>query len=133
MTKRGNVNGGSETRGPKLNENRRSLKVVSQVMKKATVPERKTEERERGRRAKREKVGKREMSLNFPLGSFEDMKYEYNRDTMIVRETFVKLLSSPSMTAIFAFAFAFIKFQCMIYIESKRILKMYFYTFVISL
>lgn len=61
-------------RGPKSKEKRASLKVASQVMKKAVMPERMAVERKRGRATKREKIGRRERSLNLPLGILETMK-----------------------------------------------------------
>lgn len=74
VANRGNENGGWETKGPESKEKRRSLKEASQVMKEATMPESKTEETRRGRRVKRERIGRRERSLGRPFRSFEDMK-----------------------------------------------------------
>lgn len=74
--KRGKESGGSEIKGPESKEKRRSLKEASQVMKKAMIPARRWEERGRGRREKRERIGRRERSLVKPLGNFEEMKKE---------------------------------------------------------
>lgn len=65
-----------EDRGPRLNENIRSLKLASHVMKKAVMPAGRVEERESGRRVWRVKMGRREKSLSLPFGILEEMKYE---------------------------------------------------------
>lgn len=67
--------GGSEIEsGPKSKQKRRSLKLQSQVMKKAVMPVGRTVERYRGNMEKRKKIGRRETSLSIPFGSFEAMK-----------------------------------------------------------
>lgn len=43
-------------------------------MKRAVIPARRTEEREKGKMVNRVKIGKRENSLNFPGGILETMK-----------------------------------------------------------
>jgi hypothetical protein len=66
--------GGSHESGPKSKAKRRSLKLASQVIKRAVIPVGKTVVRERGRVVKRQKIGMRERSLSLPLGIFEAMK-----------------------------------------------------------
>ena len=73
MKTRRDFDGPAES-GPESKEKRASLKVASQVMKKAVMPERVAEERRRGRAMKRKKIGRRERNLNLPLGILETMK-----------------------------------------------------------
>lgn len=61
-------------KGPRLKQKRRSLKLASQVKKKPVSPAVVGVEREFGRNVKREKIGKREKILNFPLGNLDTMK-----------------------------------------------------------
>lgn len=72
--KMGREYGGWAERGPKSKEKRASLKVASQDMKRAVNPERKTDERRKGRVRKMEKIGRRERNLSMPLGILETMK-----------------------------------------------------------
>lgn len=63
-----------EERGPKSNVKKRSLKFVSQVMKKEVIPIGRTKESWKGRMMKRYKIGDKERNLKMPFGKFEDMK-----------------------------------------------------------
>lgn len=74
MKRRREFSGGPDESGPRPKENRRSLKLPTQVMNKAITPAGRAVERERGRMVKRQKMGRREKNLSLPLGILEAMK-----------------------------------------------------------